>query len=113
MEFKNITLGRVDIVIQNDAARNEDIYILSSAAFRGLGLDKPEVERIIGAHLEEPERFIVTQEKEGPTVYTKQHDAVIAMAAYLNERRGIRVSDEERRHVRDRLIELQKGTVPN
>ncbi|MCI3918766.1 hypothetical protein MO973_00765 [Paenibacillus sp. TRM 82003] len=113
MEFKKLMLGSVEIAIQNDNTRNEDVYILSGDAFRGLQLDKPKVERIIFDHLEEPERFIVSQEQDGPTVYTKQHEAAIELAMYVNDKRGAKVSDKELQDVHDKLIELQKGTVPN
>jgi hypothetical protein len=113
VEMTTITLGDVPIAVQNDKERNEDIYKIASSSLRGIEADKKRIEAIVNEFMEDPERFVINQEEDGPNVYTKQHEAAIELAMYINKAQGVDVSDQELQAVHDRLIELQEGEVPN
>jgi hypothetical protein len=106
MIFQNIRLGDVGIGIQNVETFNQDVYKIGAEEFQKDGA-RMDVEAIINKHMEEPERFVVYPEADGVSVYTKQPEAVVQMAMYLNDARGATVSDKELEAVHEHLVKLQ------
>jgi hypothetical protein len=102
-----IILGQVPIHVQNEETRNEDVYRISGSSFAGMA-GKSEIEHTVNTHVEDPERVVVYEEGQEVNVYTKQPDAAVQLAVYLNSHSGVDVSDSEAESVRNQLIQMQK-----
>ncbi|PZE19338.1 hypothetical protein [Paenibacillus xerothermodurans] len=111
--MNSIMLGMVTIGIQNDSTPNEDVYTIQVDSRMGMD-DLPTLKTKLADDIGNAERFIIqsgTQRQpqgSGWNVYTKQPDAAVELARYLNQAMGCRVSDQEIEDVRNRLIRVQK-----
>jgi hypothetical protein len=101
--MEHIVLGEIGITVQNEVKRNEDVYMISGNYFAN-----DEIANLITNNIEDPERFVLNQEGSSLNVYTKQPDAAIQLAIFLNQKRGITVEEKEINSVRNRLIFMQK-----
>lgn len=104
--MEEITLGEITVTIQNEVERNEDIYAINGFHFKDI-CDNNEVMKLLTDHLEDPERFFINKEESGFNVYTKQPDAVIELAIFLNAHKDMTVSEKEISNVRELLIRMQ------
>lgn len=109
MNDERIRLGDVPIDIQNESGPNEDYYRIGAEAFRGAYTDRGEISRAIARSLEDPERFAFSQEAGSLDVYTRQPDAAVELAVYLNRQRGVDVTDLEAEAVRKQLTRKQRA----
>jgi hypothetical protein len=101
--MEHIVLGEIGITVQNEVKPNEDVYMISGNNFAN-----DEIANLITNNIEDPERFVLNQEGSSLNVYTKQPDAAIQLAIFLNQKRGITVEEKEINSVRNRLIFMQK-----
>jgi hypothetical protein len=99
--MKHFMLGEVQINVQDERNPNEDVFMISTNSFGG---DQGNIASILANHVEDPERFVLYSE----AIYTKQPDAAIELASYLNQKKGIAVSAEEVDYVREQLINILK-----
>jgi hypothetical protein len=97
--MKHFMLGEVQINVQDERNPNEDVFMISTNSFH-----QGNIASILANHVEDPERFVLYSE----AIYTKQPDAAIELASYLNQKKGIAVSAEEVDYVREQLINILK-----
>jgi hypothetical protein len=100
-----ISLGEIGITVQNETKANEDIYMISGKDFNDI---PGQIESLLADHMEDPERYVLNQEGSSLNIYTKQPDAIIQLAHFLNQKRGIHVNETEIESVREHLIQMQQ-----
>jgi hypothetical protein len=103
--MKKYTLGEIDINVQNEEQPNWDYYITRvdvDEKIRSI----TDLEHLID-HIEDPERFELKQTGSKIEVYSRQPDAMIALARILNKQNGIDITEDEAEHLRETLIALQ------
>jgi hypothetical protein len=104
--MNSISLGSIEITVQNESAPNEDVYTIPVVSNEEI----IDVDILKGVRLNEighPERFIIDPNSFGWNVYTKQPDAAVQLALYLNQKEGTSITEEEIETVRNQLIDLQ------
>ncbi len=99
-------LGRMTIQVQDEVQPNADYYHLQipiAEPVRSLS----ELEDWIDLHVEDPERFELEQEGDLIHIYSRQPDAIVELASFLNQQLGVTVDENEMKQLRETLIQMQ------
>jgi hypothetical protein len=104
--MNSVKLGAIGI-IQNVTTPNEDVYTIQVGTIKGI-VDKQALYDLLTNEVGNPERFVIQQVGSDWNVYTKQPDAAVELALFMNQKKDVQVNEQETESIRNQLIRLQK-----